>query len=266
MRVPVLLLVLTGLSACNSGAPDAASGPGFTDYNTYLDQRAAAAAGVAVAPAATTAAPTTFSTAAISGAIDAADGTTAGVAPGAPLNAMTGDAVLGATGVAVTTQPGPAPGQIIGDRPRGDAPANIQAESGEMAGYVDPTVSDEQDFEAVKASRTIADDAARIASNRAQYVVVQPGSLPVRPGASGPNIVEFALATTNPVGVSLYNRSSVALTSHDKACGKFTSPDQAQEAFLALGGPDRDRKNLDPDGDGFACSWDPTAFRTALRQ
>jgi hypothetical protein len=41
--------------------------------------------------------------------------------------------------------------------------------------------------------------------------------------------------------------------------------DAAQEAFLAAGGPERDRNNLDPDGDGFACWWDPEPFRRAMR-
>ena len=30
---------------------------------------------------------------------------------------------------------------------------------------------------------------------------------------------------------------------------------------LERGGPQRDRLGVDPDGDGFACSWNPTPFR-----
>lgn len=243
MRVTGAILVLMGLSGCVGASPDAASGPGFTDYNTYLDQRAAAAQQPVPVP------QTGFSTDVIAGAIDEADGTiVAGVVPGAPLDPMQ-------------------PGGVIPDgaRPRGDAPAGIQAESGEVAGYVADGVSDEQDFEAVKSRETIESDKARIEANRAQYVVIQPGQLPSRPGDTGPNIVEFALATTNPVGVALYDRGGISLNSYDAACGKFASPDQAQQAFLEAGGPDSDRKNLDPDGDGFACSWDPTSFRIALQ-
>jgi hypothetical protein len=266
MRVPVLLATLIGLSACGSSAPVETSGPGFTDYNTYLDQRAAeaAAAGEAAAAAAAqasaqqTTASTGFSTDVIAGAIDEADGVSAGL----PLDPMQ-------TGV---ISPDPLPGALVegqviteGARPRGDAPTNIQAQSGEVQDFVSGGVSDEQDFAAVAARETIESDAARINANRAQYVVIQPGSLPVRPGDTGPNIVEFALATTNPVGVALYDRGGIAFTNSDKACSKFASPDQAQQAFLAAGGPDSDRKNLDPDGDGFACSWDPTSFRIALQ-
>ena len=258
MRVPVILFTLMGLagmglSACGGSAPDESSGPGFTDYNTYLDERAAAAQSAPAQSAPAPAAPATgFSTAAISGAIDAADG----IYPAAPLDPMAG-----------TIAADPLPGQLIGEgaRPRGDAPATIQTESGEVQDFVSSGVSDEQDFEAVKARETIESDAARIEANRAQYVVIQPGSLPVRPGDTGPNIVEFALATTNPLGVALYDRGGISLTSADKACLKFASPDQAQQAFLASGGPDSDRKNLDPDGDGFACDWDPSAFRIALQ-
>mgnify|MGYP000454045377 CR=1 FL=1 len=46
-------------------------------------------------------------------------------------------------------------------------------------------------------------------------------------------------------------------------CAKYASADLAQEDFLQRGGPERDRKGLDPDGDGYACNWDPTPFRAA---
>ena len=36
----------------------------------------------------------------------------------------------------------------------------------------------------------------------------------------------------------------------------------AAEAFLKAGGPQRDSKKLDPDGDGFACGFDPTPFQS----
>jgi hypothetical protein len=32
---------------------------------------------------------------------------------------------------------------------------------------------------------------------------------------------------------------------------------------LARGGPDKDPRGLDPDGDGFACGWDPAPFLLA---
>jgi hypothetical protein len=126
-------------------------------------------------------------------------------------------------------------------------------------------ISDEQDFSAVSARETIESDAARIARNRSEYVVVQPKDLPTRPGDTGPNIVEFALATNHAPGVQLYKRGGLGLRDQNSACAKYASPDQAQQDFLARGGPERDRLGVDPDGDGFACSWDPRPFRTALQ-
>lgn len=125
-------------------------------------------------------------------------------------------------------------------------------------------ISAENDFTAVSAERDIADDAALIAQNRAQYQVIQPTDLPTRPGSNRPNIVEYALRTDNPKGVSLYKRSGFrAEAKYESSCGSYSSPDLAQEDFLALGGPEKDRKGMDPDGDGFACSWDPAPFRAA---
>ena len=145
------------------------------------------------------------------------------------------------------------------NRPRGNEPSTIQPEIGEMVRPA--TISDEQDFDAVAARETIESDAERIARNRAQYTVIQPGALPVRPGESGPNIVEYALATNHPPGVQLYRRSGLRFTDPLVACARYGSPDRAQEAFLAAGGPERDRRGLDPDGDGYACGWDPRPFR-----
>lgn len=125
-------------------------------------------------------------------------------------------------------------------------------------------ISNENNFDAVSAQRDIEDDAALIAQNRAQYQIIAPTDLPPRPNSSAPNIVAYALQTTNPKGVALYDRSG----RYDgnpvpRACGAYNSSDLAQEAFLSMGGPQRDRRGLDPDGDGFACAWDPAPFRAA---
>lgn len=125
-------------------------------------------------------------------------------------------------------------------------------------------ISAEQDFDAVSATRTIESDAQKIAANRAQYTLVQPTELPTRPGTDQPNIVEYALRTNHPVGAQLYRRMGLrSAASSAQACARFASPDQAQIEFLSRGGPERDRGGLDPDGDGYACSWDPEPFRKA---
>lgn len=249
MRLPVSMILLLGLAACTTPVPDSGQGVGFQDYTSYQSSREATLAG-ATAPGTPIVPASGFSTAAVGAAIDAADGRralpqTVAPQPGAPLQG----AVIGST-TAV--------------RPRGNAPAGIQVESGEV-GAGQAGISDENDFEAVKARETIESDAARIAENRAQYQVVQPGALPQRSGDSGPNIVEYALATTHAPGTQLHKRSGFRANKAAAACAKFGSSDQAQEAFLAKGGPDRDRLGLDPDGDGFACAWDPRPFRTALQ-
>jgi hypothetical protein len=94
--------------------------------------------------------------------------------------------------------------------------------------------------------------------------VVQPTAVPTRSGGSGPNIVEYALAAKHAPGTRIYNR--IALNAAQRAernCAKFPSPDLAQQDFLSRGGPQRDPQGLDPDGDGFACSWDPRPFQLA---
>lgn len=85
-------------------------------------------------------------------------------------------------------------------------------------------------------------------------------------GTSGPNLFVYALSTTHTVGQARYNRSNpLRWRRWETACARFPSQDLAQEAFLAAGGPERDPEHLDPDGDGFACWWDPAPFRQAAR-
>jgi hypothetical protein len=86
------------------------------------------------------------------------------------------------------------------------------------------------------------------------------------PAASGPNLVAYALSTTHPVGTSRYRRANpLRWQTWERNCMQFHSQNAAQEAFLAAGGPERDRQNLDPDGDGYACWWNPEPFRRAIR-
>ncbi|WP_170331567.1 hypothetical protein [Ruegeria arenilitoris] len=126
-------------------------------------------------------------------------------------------------------------------------------------------ISDEQDFGAVSNRRSIESDAARIEQNRQTYEVVAPTAVPQRSQDGQPNIVQYALSTSNPVGTQLYSRAGFNLQAKaERNCAQYPSSDQAQIAFLSNGGPQRDRKGLDPDGDGFACSWDPSPFRSAV--
>ena len=127
-------------------------------------------------------------------------------------------------------------------------------------------ISDEQNFDAVSNRESIESDAARIAAIRDARREIRPGALPQRPNGSGPNVVAFALATTNVKGQQVYRRSRPnADRRFERACAEFSTADAAQAAFLADGGPERDRKGMDPDGDGFACLWDPASYRAARR-
>ncbi len=242
MRAKLALGAVLFAAACAPQVPD--SGAGFQDYNSYLKQNAAPGA-----PAAPAASPG-FSTESAAAAIDRATG----VAPMAP--------VAPAPAPAPAAQPG-----VVTDpaaRPRGNAPATIQEDTGEMQ-YGTEAMSDEQDFQAVSSRESIESDKARIERNKAQYTVDQPTALPERTGAEGPNIVQYALSTSNLPGQPMYKRSSLGLSNSERACARYGSPDLAQQAFLEAGGPEKDRKGLDPDGDGFACAWDPRPFRTALQ-
>ena len=223
------LLALAAVAACSPQVPDSGPGVGFGSYSEYQAQQAQQLQGQSLPP------PATVSS--------------------APLNATTvpldPDAQLAAD-TAAALNSGRAP---LEASPSNPAPVAVNA-----AG-----ISQENDFEEVAELRSIESDAAAIARNRAQYVVVQPTDLPRRSGEDGPNIVEYALRTTNPKGVSLYRRSSLNFQNYDRTCAEYPSADKAQIDFLARGGPQRDRRGLDPDGDGFACDWDPRPFRSAVQ-
>lgn len=265
MRASAALLLAVATAACQPAPPQ--SGAGFEDYSSYLHRREAELMGqrpsttmpLPDAPAGAAGQPA-FSTEAIGSAIDAADGGAGygGAAPGqvAPGQVAPG-ALIGGTTSYTTGEAG-----LPATRPRGNAPVGIREESGEMAAVGSHTgISDENDFSAVSERRSREDDAQLIAQNRANYTVIPPQPVPQRTQSNGPNIVQFALSTNHAPGTQMYKRSSLRLSDPGAACAKFASPDLAQQAFLASGGPDRDRKGLDPDGDGFACGWDPRPFR-----
>ena len=260
MRLLPFIAVAFGLAACAPEVPDSSSGVGFSDYNSYVRN----AQPVPDAPlnpmmaGQTATAPTTgFSPANAAAAIDRATG----VVP-------TGDVIASAAPAPMASTLAPAPMQTValdanGQRPRGNAPEGIQEESGEMTA-LHASISDENDFEAVKSRETIQSDKARIERNKAHYTVDQPGALPTRSGGSDVSAaIQFALSTTHPVGSQMYKRSGLKFRSPDAACQKFGSDMEAQEQFLAAGGPERDRKGIDPDGDGFACGFNPAPFRAA---
>ena len=132
-----------------------------------------------------------------------------------------------------------------------------------------PHISDEQDFDAVSSRETIESDAERIERQRRRYLLIPPAALPEQSERAGPSVVQYALSTTHPPGLKLHGRFHLLRPfrgRHVSRCAQYASADLAQEAFLSLGGPAKDRRNLDPDGDGYACGWSPERFREIARR
>lgn len=104
-----------------------------------------------------------------------------------------------------------------------------------------------------------ADGAPLDAPGRAEPEPV--AAMPLAPVSDTATIAAFALATDHAVGEPMFERRAGGLSGSDTSCARYASADEAQRAFLAVGGPDSDPLGLDPDGDGFACDWSPEPFR-----
>lgn len=245
-RFSLPALALVALAACQPAIPDSGAGVGFDNYNEYQRKQAARDAALQGAalppPQAISSAPLAASGATTGAPLAASSATTVATATSATAAA---EAALNGT----DTQPG-----LVQASPSNPAPVLLAN-----------GISDENDFGAVSGQRSIAADAALRAQNQKKYQVIQPTALPQRSGGSEPNIVQYALSAKNAKGQRVYARSGFnAQRKFQRNCAQFASPDLAQEAFLAAGGPQKDRQGLDPDGDGFACSWDPAPFRLAV--
>ena len=93
-----------------------------------------------------------------------------------------------------------------------------------------------------------------------------PIALPVERGGpypgSTPVLVRYAFESAHAPGTAVWPRPNPASAAQAaRVCAGFASADVAQTAFLAAGGPQRDPRGMDPDGDGFVCGWDPEPFR-----
>lgn len=163
----------------------------------------------------------------------------------------------------------PAPIEVLDTLPIEIVPEveeEVAATTAPLPAPNNPGLSDEQDFGAVSDRQSIESDAERLERNRALYTLIEPTEVPTRPGTDIPNIVAYAIKTSNPIGEPLYLRPFKSQNRSLWNCAKYVSDAAAQEAFLKAGGPERDRYGLDPDGDGFACRWDPTPFRAAIKK
>ncbi|MEZ5675603.1 MAG: hypothetical protein R3D81_10355 [Thalassovita sp.] len=248
MRYLLCGVAFLGLVACEPTVPDSAAGVGFgsyADYRKSQTQRDAALNGQSLpAPLAVSEEQLDASRTGLSGSVPAAASTPAG-------GNQADEAERIAAETAAALNSGVTPVQASPSNP---APVPMDH----------PGLSSENDFKTVSTERSIESDAERLARNRAQYEVVQPTAVPTRAAGTGPNIVEYALKTNNPIGTQIYTRSPLSTRARaERNCGKYPSPDMAQLEFLGRGGPERDRLGLDPDGDGYACDWDPRPFRKA---
>ncbi|SEK58680.1 hypothetical protein SAMN04488032_10427 [Pacificibacter marinus] len=235
-RAAFAVISLAALAACDPPVPNSGAGVGFGSYSDYQASREAEL--IASGEGGTAARPMAISS---------------------EMGATSGDDIAEDAMAAIGRASG-APADPTGQLEQG---ADVA-----LAGTVENGIgiSAENDFSAVTSERSIAEDAARVAANRQAYEVVEPTSVPARPSGSGTSLVEFALSTTNSVGQPIYSRLTVGAQARaERSCAKYPSPDLAQDAFLAGGGPQRNVKGMDPDGDGFACSWDPRPFRLASR-
>lgn len=107
--------------------------------------------------------------------------------------------------------------------------------------------------------------AASQSDGNAQVQIVPDNMLPKAqtgpyPGST-PVLVRYAFTADHQPGIATYSRGSGSQTQAARACASYASVDAAQTAFLAAGGPQRDPRGMDPDGDGFVCGWDPAPFR-----
>lgn len=271
MRVFYVVPVIGVLAACSPAIPDSGAGVGFNTPE-YQAQREATLQGQTV-----NGDPLVPPSAVSSEALNPA------TAPGAPLSA-TGTQVASLDTAAVP-QPGTAAATSVpqtggsaqdianetaaalsaANQNSGVAPLQASPSNPQPVLVNNTGISDEQDFQAVSNRQSIESDAARIEKNRTNYQVVAPTAVPQRDGAASPNVVQYALNTDHPKGTKLYSRAGFNLQAKaQRNCAAFASADQAQIEFLSAGGPRRDRKGLDPDGDGYACGWDPARFRKAV--
>ena len=262
MRIPLIVVAFTAISACSPSIPDSAAGVGFDDYSEYEAKRKAQAT------------------------------TPTGCHPPAPSrnrvrrNHHNHDnaacAALGHHCEGAGHAPPPAPPQVSDSA---DLAAETQAHAwprrapirGKPRSRPTPTIRRRRpsplqpEFQPRMTSKRWAMSARSRAMPSSWPATgrnirwCNPPRCPHAPGDVGPNIVDYALSTRHPIGTKVYSRIGINKAArYQKNCAKYASADRAQKDFLSKGGPRRDKMGLDPDGDGYACSWNPEPFRRAV--
>lgn len=254
MRFFPAFLALCAVVACSPEIPDSGAGVGFGDYGTFMRERERERLQQASAPRSIVPPPQVVS-------LPPQPVAPVTVAQGQPTTVQQGPIQQGPIQQAVLGQPMIPPGTIGG----GAQPA--------PAAQIAPQPSQAADLPAGPRGQVTTQDFQAIAANQSgpasfpapaqgQVQMVAAGAVPERP-SDIPNIIEYALGTRHNVGERVWRRSPLTRQNTDRNCRGFVNSDLAQEEFLRRGGPERDPLNLDPDGDGFACWWDPAPFRAA---
>lgn len=239
------------LGACAPTVP-AEQGVGFDEFSQFELDRARREAALRGQPTTIVPPPQVTGVPGAATGVSATDLARAGIGQAAPTAPATVPQTAGNLGS------DPLRTQGIDASPTNAAPALVGVNSGGL--------SDEQNFDAVSGRETIESDAQRRAAQAAAREQVQPTAVPERPANTGPNIVQYALGAPNVKGQEWYSRSLLSGQGRfQRNCAKYLTADDAQRDFLARGGPERDRLGIDPDGDGFACGWDPAPFVQAIR-
>lgn len=249
----IIAMAVAALAACTSGT-DRSRGIGFDSYSTFELERAEREAALS-SPRGSIVPPPRVT--AIPGRASPVGSGSVGAAPAAP-QAIPSSA-LAAAGIG---QSGPPVNAVTNPGRTG----GLEATPGNAAPVIanNPGISDEQNFDAVAERETIQSDAERRAAQAAAREQIAPTAVPERPSTTGPNIVAYAINAPNVKGQEWYSRSLLTTQGrYIRNCAAYANADEAQRDFLARGGPERDRLGIDPDGDGFACGWDPAPFKRA---
>lgn len=237
-----IVLCVLALGACTPADAPRSRGVGFDDYSAYELERARREAALS-SPQGSIIPPARVTT--IPGAL--------------PAPQAIASSELASAGIGQTQPVAPVPAPVAAPTPQPVAPVVAPAPTSNTG------ISDEQSFDAVAGRETIESDAARRAAQAAAREQIAPTAVPDRPANTGPNIVEYALNAPNVKGQEWYSRSLLSTQARfQRNCADYGSADEAQRDFLSRGGPERDRRGIDPDGDGFACGWDPAPFKQAF--
>ncbi|MEJ8561146.1 hypothetical protein QTO30_07855 [Yoonia sp. GPGPB17] len=249
MKPQILISVIAiGLAACTPRVVPTERGIGFDEFSRFELERARREAQLS-APRGTIVPLPQVNTIPSEDAVDQEQAI--------PSSALAEAGIGTQAPTTVPVAPDPLRTEGVQASPSNPAPALANSSTG---------LSDEQNFDAVSGRETIESDAERRAAQAAAREQIAPTAVPERPANTGPNIVEYALNAPNVKGQEWYSRSLLSTDARfSRNCAVYATPDDAQRDFLARGGPERDRRGIDPDGDGFACGWDPAPFIQAMR-